>query len=134
MTARIERAYRCVAILGLTMLSALFANAAPQASTSPTETTVGRYEIFELPLTTTETFGNPFTEARLTAEFKSPAGRRIVVPGFYYGGTTWMVRFAPDQPGQWSFQARLTGTGAAIKRSGSFRCVPSKHHGFVRLS
>jgi hypothetical protein len=98
------------------------------------QTTVDRYGVFELSLETTESFENPFTDAHLTAEFQSPDGRKLAVPGFYYGGTTWMVRFVPDQVGQWSFRAKLAGKRTAVDRSGSFRCTSSTRHGFLRIS
>jgi hypothetical protein len=134
MIAWIGREHRWVAGLVFAVCSASWTCMAQQASTEPAETTVGRYEIFELELTTTEAFDNPFTEVRLTAEFISPDGRKLVVAGFYYGDATWMVRLVPDQAGQWSYQAKLTGKSATTNRSGTFRCVPSKRQGFVRIS
>lgn len=97
-------------------------------------TSVGKYEVSEISLKTDEMFSNPFTEASATAVFRSPSGRRVGVPGFYFGGTTWMVRFAPDEAGQWSWQAKLSGKRGAVNRSGVFRCVPSDRRGFVRIS
>jgi hypothetical protein len=116
------------------LLGALTAQAAQAGLAQPGASTVPRYEVFEYALTTTTKFENPFTDVRVSAEFKSPTGRSLVVPGFYYGDTKWMVRLAPDQLGEWSFQVQLTGKGESIRRSGSFRCVPSKRRGFVRIS
>lgn len=116
------------------LLAALALCCACLAQAPAPEPAVGQYEVFEFPLTTNETFANPFTDARMTAEVQSPDGRQLTVPGFYHGGSTWMFRFAPDRVGRWSFQARLTAGKTTISRSGSFRAVASKRHGFVRIS
>ena len=111
------------------LLAAAIGMAQPAA-----EPSLGRYEVFEFPLTTTETFANPFTDARMTAEFRSPDGRKIPLAGFFHGGNTWMVRFAPDREGRWTFRVKLTGNKTSTERSGAFRCTPSARHGFVRVS
>lgn len=118
----------------LIFLGAPWTCAAPQGIVHSAADVVPRYEIFELPLTTTATVANPFTDVQVRAEFTSPTGRTLTVPGFYYGGDTWMVRFVPDQAGEWSYQAELLGSGVSVRRSGTFRCVPSARRGFVRIS
>jgi len=55
---------------------------------------------------------NPFLAYRLQVSLTSPTGRRHSVPGFFDGdghggktGNVWRVRFAPDEPGRWRFEA-----------------------------
>ena len=55
---------------------------------------------------------NPFLDYRLQVIFTGPRGRQFHVPGFFDGdghgdgkGDVWRVRFTPDEPGQWTFQA-----------------------------
>ncbi len=55
---------------------------------------------------------NPFVDYRLQVQLTSPTGRQLDVPGFFDGdgfgggqGNVWRARFAPDEPGQWTFQA-----------------------------
>ena len=45
---------------------------------------------------------NPFL-VDLRATFAGPDGRRRVVPGFYDGDGTWIVRFCPDAEGAWHY-------------------------------
>ena len=118
------------ALLTLTCFALCTNPAWSQATPAP----VAQHDVFELRLTSDEAFTNPFTDARLSAEFRSPSGQRFSVPGFYFGGKTWMVRFAPDRAGQWAYDAKLTGKRKTDRRSGTFRCVPSRRHGFVRVS
>ncbi len=57
---------------------------------------------------------NPFLDWRLQVQFKAPSGHRYDVPGYFDGdgygqgaGDVWRVQFAPDEPGQWSYQVSL---------------------------
>ncbi len=108
---------------------------ADESSTAPADTpSVGRYDVFEVTLTIDQLPANPFVDARAAAEFTSPTGKKVSVPGFYYGDNRWMVRFAPDQLGAWSYNARLVCGGKTVAAAGALRCVESDHHGFLRVS
>src|SRR5690242_7639470 len=54
---------------------------------------------------------NPFLDYRLDVVFTSPSNIATVVPGFYAGdgngggsGNVWMVRFNPDEAGDWTYR------------------------------
>lgn len=94
---------------------------------------VGRFKIFEVSMTTPHRFTNPFAEAQISAKFTSPSGRKVEVHGFYYGDGRWMVRFAPDELGTWSYQAQLIAR-EETRISGKLHCVPSDRQGFLRIS
>ncbi len=64
-------------------------------------------------------------------EFVSPNGKTNVVEGFYDGGETWRLRFAPDQEGEWSY--RLRGEGIEVLETGRLRCTAGKGHGPIRI-
>ncbi|MEO0974691.1 MAG: DUF5060 domain-containing protein, partial [Pseudomonadota bacterium] len=65
---------------------------------------------------------NPFLDYRLNVEWTAPSGQTVLVPGFFAGdgtggstGAIWRVRFAPDEPGTWSYTARFrSGEDIAI--------------------
>jgi len=65
---------------------------------------------------------NPFLDYRLTVNLSSPSGRTFAVPGFFAGdgsggaeGDIWRIRFSPDEPGNWLYQADFrTGAGVAV--------------------
>ena len=67
---------------------------------------------------------NPFLDYRLIVDFRGPSGQTYSVPGFFDGngsgggaGTTWKVRFAPDEGGAWSYTASFrSGTAVAISQ------------------
>jgi hypothetical protein len=69
-----------------------------------------------------ESSPNPFLDYRLQVTLTAPSGRVYSVPGFFDGngtgfgeGTVWRVRFAPDEAGEWSYQASFrTGADVAV--------------------
>jgi hypothetical protein len=66
---------------------------------------------------------NPFLDWRLNVTFIHPSsGKSYVVPGYFDGdgagggsGNVWRTRFAPDEPGQWTYTASFrAGANVAI--------------------
>lgn len=47
--------------------------------------------------------GNPYTDVSFWGVFRQ-ANREVRVPGFYDGGTSFIVRFMPDMQGEWSLE------------------------------
>ncbi len=93
---------------------------------------VGKWDVYQVTLSGRLSEGNPFRDARLTAEFVTPSGRAISVGGFYDGEQTWKARVCPDELGEWRWSARLEGPGLTAARAGSFRCVASENVGPLR--
>ncbi|MDD5270010.1 MAG: DUF5060 domain-containing protein, partial [Candidatus Omnitrophica bacterium] len=108
---------------------------------------VPKFGKFELTVAIEAPYANPFNpeEVDLAAEFTSPSGRTLVMPGFLhsasqdaqlnYNSPVWKVRFSPDEEGEWRYLLCLKAAGAEDKSApGAFKCVPSKGRGFVRVS
>jgi hypothetical protein len=53
-------------------------------------------------------YKDPFNEIDLDVIFDAPGGAQYRVPAFWAGGQIWRVRFAPPQPGQYSFRTQST--------------------------
>jgi hypothetical protein len=90
------------------------------------------YSRFELRLTTTQQYGNPYLDIDVTGTFTSPSGKEMRLAGFWDGGQTWRVRFAPTERGVWNY--RTESNDAELETSGTFEATSSNRHGFVRLS
>ena len=105
-----------------------------QPSSKPGAPTVAKYDVFEVALTSDETFVDPFLDAKVSATFTSPGGRKIEVAGFYCAEGKWMVRFAPDETGEWSCSAKLAGGKKPVTVASRFRCTESRSHGFLQVS
>jgi hypothetical protein len=92
------------------------------SSSVAADKTVALYQRFEPSFESAANYANPAQEASLTAVFTAPSGAKSKVPGFWDGGKTWRVRFAPTQTGQWKFET--TCSDAANKglhqQSGQF--------------
>lgn len=91
---------------------------------------VERWGVFEAEFRGSET-GNPFTDARIKAEFKI-GHRTIEVDGFYDGGGLYRIRFMPDATGRWTYTTK-SNRPELNGKNGSFDCVPNagKNHGPV---
>lgn len=94
---------------------------------------VEKWDMFELELTSGRSFERPFQEVNLTAVFRKDS---IVkkVDGFYDGGSTWRIRFMPEETGTYSFVLQ-SNNEEFNKLTGTFECTePSAgNHGPVKV-
>ena len=80
--------------------------------------------------------GNPFVDAQLSAKFTNAADHKTVnVEGFYDGDGAYLIRFMPEEQGNWHFETtsnrpKLNG------KTGDFTCsAPAEgNHGPVRVA
>src|SRR5262245_58002420 len=111
----------------------------PKSATGPL---VSKWDRFEQSFKSSTTYTNPVQQATLTVDFTSPLGETVKVPGFWDGGETWRVRFAPNQVGKWTYLTTCSdaANSGLHRQTGSFLCTaPSGHtrflkHGPVRVS
>ena len=105
--------------------------AAP-ATVAQNSATIGLYEVYELTLTSdSQLYANPWTDAVITAIFRSPSGKTSTIGGFYYDTDAFKVRFTPRETGAWTWTLSMTGSGS-FNTSGQFTAVGSKKKGFMR--
>ena len=59
------------------------------------------------------------------AVFTSERGTKLTVPGFWDGGNIWKIRFAPTEPGKWTYTTSFadTGDGGLHGIKGELNCV-----------
>ena len=90
------------------------------------------YDIHELRLNGPTT-GNPYLELAFYATF-AQGNRRIRVTGFHDGGDDYILRFMPDQPGEWKW-ATTSNAPALDGKTGTFTALPARPgiHGPVRV-
>ena len=115
-------------------LTASFGNlqAAPKSEVNMVE----RWGVHEVTLNGPNT-GNPFTEVKLTAEFKhrDTNGDQIFESqGFYDGKGIYKIRFMPDAVGEWTYTTK-SNIAELNGKIGQFTCVaPSDgNHGPVGI-
>ncbi|QJD82871.1 apiosidase-like domain-containing protein [Cohnella herbarum] len=58
----------------------------------------------EITLTSTKSYSDPFKDVDISATFIGPDRTIITRPGYWDGGNTWKVRFAPTKPGTWTYR------------------------------
>lgn len=113
---------------------------------------VRAWEAYEIELTAQRELKRPYVEGlpdgkppQVTAVFRRDApgaGKsEYRVGGFWDGGRTWRVRFAPPEPGIWSYRSTSRDPGLDGE-TGRFRCTPwpdrqkrdnPTRRGFVRV-
>ena len=124
------------------MFSALALWAAPSISTvTGSGTSVGKYSKIEFVVGLTGTYTNPYDpdQIDLSATFTAPSGATWKIYGFYgvdaANNSSWRIRFAPDEIGNWTYTVQATDpTGTATGTPGSFTCVASSNHGWIRTA
>ena len=73
--------------------------AAPAVGVAQNASSVGRYDLYELTLTNSDSYSNPWEDVAITAVFTAPSARKYTVGGFYFDTGTWKVRFNSDWNG-----------------------------------
>jgi len=94
---------------------------------------VARYGVFERSLMFRTSFSNPWEQVTEDVTLAGPGGRRVVIDGFFEGGSRWAFRFAPFLLGRWSWVATIRDALHRVTKEGSFLVVPGGT-GFVRQS
>jgi hypothetical protein len=137
---------RRILALALLLLASL-------AAARAAEQTVGQWEVFEMSMTARAAFANPYVEGLpasgrplLQVTFSGVSGEaqglRYSIGGFWDGGQTWKVRFAPPASGEWSYSsassdAGLNGVKGKLRVTGwapaDLEANPARH-GFVRVA
>jgi hypothetical protein len=94
---------------------------------------VPKWSIYELTLTASDQAADPYRHTNLVGVFSGPNSQAVVVNGFWDGGRTFRVRFAPTVEGTWTFMT-VSSDSAMDGHMGSIQCTPAKAgaHGFVR--
>ena len=110
----------------LTALAPTIAEAAEQRASTP-ESSVHKYDIFELPLKGPAE-GNPYIDIQLQATF-TLGHRTMQVDGFYDGDGNYKIRFMPDTEGHWTYTT-TSNNPALANKTGAFTCTaaaPNSH-------
>ncbi len=102
------------------------------------DSAVSQYQKAEWNVHTRETYHNPYDarEVTLDMEITSPSGKPLLLPCYcdtvLSTGTVWKARFAPQEPGTYTYVFRLTTPeGSTESPVGSFVSTPGRKHGFL---
>lgn len=88
--------------------------------------------VFELALTASPGFGNPYDDVEVQVTLTRPGGDTVTVDGFFDGETTWKARAYCDTLGEWRWKSSSNNAGLHGK-SGRFKVVASPLPGKLRL-
>lgn len=82
---------------------------------------VERYSTFETSVENQTPYADPYRDVELTVTYTNPSGETVSHYGFYDGDETWRIRFRPDFPGYWKYQASFSDGSPGLE--GEFRCL-----------
>lgn len=104
---------------------ALVAADAPRKQTAAAADDKGipRFGKFEVVVENTRSYADPYRSVQLKARFSDAYGNVREVDGFYDGGTVWRVRFRPDNPGKWTYEASFSDGAPGVKDTFQVRHV-----------
>jgi hypothetical protein len=88
----------------------------------------------EWSLTSTRRYQSPFADVLVEAEFTSPSGARLTMPGFYDGNGTWKVRFNPGEAGGWRFKIYARPANPELADAGQFTVEGNASPGFLKAT
>jgi hypothetical protein len=89
--------------------------------------------VFELNDAEAKAHPKPFLSVELRAEFRSPRHRTLMVYGFWDGARRMVIRFAPNEVGDWEF--RLTSNLPQYEgKQGTMTASASEAPGFLRAA
>ena len=105
-------------------------------------TEIAKWNVFEMAYESTREWDDPFWDVSMRVQFTAPSGREHVVDAFWDSGSTWRVRFCPDEVGTWRWATASSDPGdeGLHAREGTFKCVPYLgqnrlyRHGPLRVS
>ena len=125
---------------------------------------IPQYEVFEIAFKHEADYANPFFDVTIEVVFTSPSKEQSRVGGFHYGSSSeptieknsvatakgqrqqvsylfdkqdlWKARFAPSEPGRWTYDFVFRNVqGQESRGKGAFTCIKGRKPkpGFVRL-
>jgi hypothetical protein len=109
-------------------------------SVTPSAASVPKYARVELAVALSNVAATKFYDPDpaaggldLSATFTSPTSGTWNIKG-YYNGSSWLVRFAPNQTGTWTYAVTAADpSGTSNTVTGSFECVASASPGWARV-
>ena len=108
----------------------------------PAGSDVAQWRPAEFAFEASGNYDRPCVDVELSARFTGPGNRSFQAGGFWDGGKTWKVRFAPPAPGAWSYSTTCNVPDAGLSgRKGTFTAGPAGganplflHGGILRVS
>ena len=92
-----------------------------------------KYEPFEVLLTTTNIYSNPYLNVNLSAIFNGPNDTTININGFWDGGNTYKLRISPTKAGTWNYTT-ISNDSQLNGKNGSFNVTDSEKKGFIKIN
>jgi len=86
------------------------------------------WDKFEYSFQSSKLYDNPVYDVQeFSVVFTSNTNRKRVVNGYWDGGTQWMIRFMPDELGEWTWETYCSDekNSGLNQKKGTFKCIPN---------
>jgi hypothetical protein len=101
-----------------------------------------QWKAAEITLTSTKSYSDPFKDVEISATFIGPDQTIITRPGYWDGGSTWKIRFAPTKPGMWTYRVTASDSTDTGLHNQVGQVLSQKYkgdlaiykHGFLKVS
>ncbi len=133
MDARTLRTLLYLGTLAASMCASLVHAATPVVTVANNGNSLGRYDVYEITMTHSGTYANPWEDIVIAAAFTSPTAKTYTAGGFYYDTNTWKLRFAPMETGNWTWTCSFNNGAGIFTANGAFTCTASSNTGFMRI-
>lgn len=120
---------RMIPFIGVLVVLFMTGDAVMSAVPPKTTVAVGQWGRFECTVANATVYQYPYRDVTLNATFSRPDGSKVTFWGFYDGGSTWRLRFMPDQLGLWTYKTEFSDGAPGV--SGTFNCIESDLPGLV---
>lgn len=103
---------------------------------------INQWSPYEITLTAENSYSNAYTDIDVLAVFVNNNGDSLLRPGFWDGGNTWKIRFAPpDSDRVWTYKTFASVEDKGLSgQKGSFKSIHCKkgnkllRHGLLKIS
>lgn len=126
---RLELTSRRSNALAFIFFGLLFGAQREVSGVASAQSRVGQWDRFEIAVTNTRRYADPYKDVELTVRYVRPDGSATEFWGFYDGGDTWKIRFMPDRTGAWRYAAKFSDGAPGV--SGQFEVIPSDVPGLI---
>ena len=98
-----------------------------------------KWRAIDIELESTKVYDNPFLDVDVKGVFTGPGGEKLELYGFWNGGNSWKIRFAPTVVGTWKYEIAATDENASLCANGEIECVVYSgncdiyKHGFLKV-
>lgn len=95
---------------------------------------IQKWDVTEISLEASRDYENSYLDVDVTGRFISPQGKEKSIRAFWNGGSSFIIRFNPDEEGTWTYSISGNNDDPGLQKKGSLKVEgkAKQCRGFVR--